>query len=83
MADNIRKQAVALIRYLQFRAEKEGLACPLTADQIESWMRQGAPAAMTWLAIMYGITYDGGKLTGDEQQPELFEEWTANSMKQH
>jgi hypothetical protein len=76
MADNTRKQAVALIRYLQFRVEKEGVACALTADQIESWMRQGA-------AMMFGITYDGGKLTGDEQQPELFEQWTANSMKQH
>ena len=76
MADNTRRQAVALIRYLRFRAEKEGVACALTADQIESWMRQGA-------AMMFGITYDGGKLTGDEQQPELFEQWTANSMKQH
>jgi hypothetical protein len=76
MADDTRKQAVALIRYLQFRAEKEGVACGLTADQIESWMRQGA-------AMMFGITYDGGMLTGDEQQPELFEQWTANSMKQH
>ena len=76
MADNTRRQAVALIRYLQFRAEKEGVACALTADQIESWMRQGA-------AMMFGITCDGGKLTGDEQQPELFEQWTANSMKQH
>jgi len=76
MADNTRKQAVALIRYLRFRAEKEGVACALTADQIESWMRQGA-------GMMFGITYDGGKLTADEQQPELFEQWTANSMKQH
>jgi hypothetical protein len=76
MADNTRKQAVALIRYLQFRAEKESVACALTADQIETWMRQGA-------AMMFGITYDGGKLTGDEQRPELFEQWTANSMKQH
>jgi hypothetical protein len=33
--------------------------------------------------MMFGITYGGGKLTGDEQQPELFEQWTANSMKQH
>jgi hypothetical protein len=76
MVDNTRKQAVALIEYLRFRAEKEGVACTLTASQIEGWMRKGA-------AMMFGITYDGGKLTGDEQQPKLFEQWTANSMKQH
>jgi hypothetical protein len=55
MVDNTRKQAVALIRYLQFRAEKEGVACALTADQIESWMRQGA-------AMMFGITKFVGRL---------------------
>lgn len=54
MADDTRKQAVALTRYLQVRAEKEGVACALTADQIESWMRQAE--------MIFGITKFVGRL---------------------
>jgi hypothetical protein len=72
--DDIRRQAAELTWYLDFRAKKEGSACGLTLDEIEGRMRQG-------VVDIFGVTYAGGKLTGDGQQPKLFKQWTAEERR--
>jgi hypothetical protein len=71
--EKIRRTSEALHAYLNFRAQHEGVECTLDPEFFEDALRHG-------VRDCFGITFANGKLTGDEQQPELFRRWVKTKQ---
>jgi uncharacterized ParB-like nuclease family protein len=65
---NARQTGKAIDSYLGFRAAQEGQTYAFTPEYFEQCIARG-------VVSFFGVTYADGKLTGDDQQPALFELW--------
>ena len=68
-----RQTSIAIDAYMRFRAAQEGQAYDFTPKYFEKLVQRG-------VVSFFGVTYADGKLTGDDQQPALFEQWQQQNQ---
>lgn len=68
-----RQTGIAIDAYMRFRAAQEGQAYDFTPKYFEKLVQRG-------VVSFFGVTYADGKLTGDDQQPALFEQWQQQNQ---
>ena len=68
-----RQAGIAIDAYMRFRATQEGMAYEFTPEFFEKGILRG-------LVAFFGVTFADGKLTGDLQQPALFEQWQQQNQ---
>ena len=68
-----RQAGKAIDAYVRFRAAQEGQAYDLIPKYFEKCILRG-------IVGFFGVTYADGRLTGDDQQPALFEQWQQQNQ---